>query len=86
MSDDWLVLIDLSLVKRKCQLPEQDVSRGLNARLASQDDSLTVEEIGVLVDTFPGQPLDFFGAIRCSMRLARLQSPCCLVLAALQCG
>jgi hypothetical protein len=35
----------------------------LNAIL--QDDELTRDEIGVLVDTFPGQPLDFFGAIRC---------------------
>ncbi len=43
---------------------EQNVSCGLNASLASQDDNLTGEEIGVLVDTFPGQPLDFFGAIR----------------------
>ena len=25
---------------------------------------MTVEELGQLLDAFPGQPLDFFGAIR----------------------
>jgi len=54
----------------------RNVGCGLTACLASQDDNLTAEEIGVLVDTFPGQPLDFFGAIRCSMRRALLQVLC----------
>ncbi len=31
-----------------------------------QDDGLTTEDIGGLIDNFPGQPLDFFGALRAS--------------------
>jgi len=29
-----------------------------------QEDGLSIEDMEVLIDTFPGQPLDFFGALR----------------------
>ena len=41
----------------------------VGAMLASrslQEDGLSTEELARLVDTFPRQPLDFYGAIRCA--------------------
>ena len=32
--------------------------------VCSQDDGLTFEDMGILLDEFPDQPLDFFGALR----------------------
>lgn len=29
-----------------------------------QDDGLTFDDMGILLDLFPNQPLDFFGALR----------------------
>ena len=31
---------------------------------ATQDDGVSLEDVGALIDSFPGQPLDFFGALR----------------------
>ena len=35
--------------------------------LGLQDDGLSPEEVGVLLNTFGDQPLDFYGAMRCSL-------------------
>ena len=34
-----------------------------------QDDGITQAELEQLLDTFPDQPLDFYGAIRCDQHL-----------------
>lgn len=33
----------------------------------AQDDGLSWEDMGTIIDTFPDQPLDFYGAMRCSL-------------------
>ena len=33
----------------------------------SQDDGLTVEDMCLILDAFPDQPLDFYGAMRASL-------------------
>lgn len=39
----------------------------LTCCLVVQDDGLTFEDMGLLLDTFPSQPLDFFGALRSAL-------------------
>lgn len=35
--------------------------------VGTQDDGLSFEDMGILLDAFPEQPLDFFGALRSAL-------------------
>ena len=44
------------------------------ARMLAQDDALTPADMAALLDTFPGQPLDFYGALRSATYDAQIRA------------
>ena len=45
----------------------RNTSARIKQQLLLQDDGLTYEDMGTLLDLFPEQPLDFFGSLRSSV-------------------